>query len=243
MPNLVDYAPAYALGVWVTVQVAVAGIVGAVLVSAVLGALRLSPRRWVRVAAAVLIEASRGASALVVLFWVFYALPLLPGMPRLPPLTASVLVLAVVGGAYGAEIVRAGVAAVDRGQFDACRALGLSRWRAARLVVVPQALTQIVPAFGSLAADIVKWTSIVSFVGVQDMLHVANSVRSITYETVPVFCILAVTYWLLCLGTSVLFRALESALPMTRALRASGVAPCGTARGGPLGGQLGEAPR
>jgi ABC-type amino acid transport system permease subunit len=90
--------------------------------------------------------------------------------------------------AYGAEIVvRRGLQAVPRGQFDAYRALGLPPYHALTRVILPQALSQIVPGFGSLTVDMVKWASIASFVGVQDVLCAANSVRSIIYETVAVF--------------------------------------------------------
>ena len=79
----------------------------------------------VRAVAGGAVELLRGASALVYLFWAYYALPaLMPGIPRFSPFTASITVLSLVGGAYGAEIVRGGLQAVPRGQFDACRALG-----------------------------------------------------------------------------------------------------------------------
>jgi len=139
----------------VTVWVAVASITGAAAGALVLGSLRLSQRRAVRISAVALIELIRGASALVLLFWVFYALPLVPGMPHLSPMTAAILVLSLIGASYGAEIVRSGIETIPKGQLDACHALGLTRYQAFSRIVLPQALSQIVPAFGSLAADMV----------------------------------------------------------------------------------------
>jgi polar amino acid transport system permease protein len=110
---------------------------------------------------------------------------------------------------------------VPRGQFDACRALGLPRYHALTRVILPQALSQIVPGFGSLAFDMVKWTSIASFAGVQDVLYVANSVRSITHETVAVFLIVAASYSMLCFFVRVAFNRIERVLPLNRALRTS----------------------
>ena len=221
MGAIFEYWPSLLAGLVATVKVAFASIAGAALGALVLGALRLSSRRWVRTASLVVIEVARGASALVFLFWVFYALPLLPGMPTLTPLVAAILVLSLIGAAYGAEIVRGGIHAVHAGQTEACRALGLSPLQALRTVVLPQALSQIVPAFGSLAADMIKWTSIVSFVGVQDLLYAANNVRSATYETVAVYCMLALVYWALCLASGSAFRAIERFLPLNRALHAA----------------------
>jgi polar amino acid transport system permease protein len=132
----------------------------------------------------------------------------------------SIFVLSLVGGAYGAEIVVSGLQAVPKGQAEAAHALGLSKYRTLVSVVLPQALTQIVPAFASLAIDMVKWTTIVSFVGVQDLLAVANNIRTMTYSTVGVYVGVALLYLGLCLVTSHLFRLLERALPLNRALNA-----------------------
>jgi His/Glu/Gln/Arg/opine family amino acid ABC transporter permease subunit len=218
---VLEYWPALARGLWTTASVASCSILGAAIGALILGPLRLSQRPLVRIASLVFIEFIRGASAVVFLFWVFYALPMLPGMPRLSPYVASILVLSLVGASYGAEIVRAGIEAVHIGQVDACHALGLSKLQTLTKVVLPQALSQIVPGFSSLAADMVKWTSIVSFVGVPDVLYVANNIRSETYETVSIFCLLAALYWILCLISGAAFRALEELLPLNRALRAT----------------------
>jgi polar amino acid transport system permease protein len=145
---------------------------------------------------------------------------MLPGAPKIGPTTATIMVLSLVGSAYGAEIVRAGIAAVHKGQNEACHALSLSRKDTLFKVVLPQALSQIVPAYGSMARDLIKWTSIVSFVGVQDVLYAANSVRVETYETTKVFVLLALTYYMLTLICGLLFKASEMLLPMNRALRA-----------------------
>lgn len=220
MGAVLAFWPSFAQGLWVTVWVAFCTILGAALGALFLGSLRLSKTPAVRIASAFFIEAIRAPSALVLLFWTFYVLPLLPGMPQLSPLTASILVLSLDGAVYGAEIVRAGVHSVHHGQVDACHALGLSKIQGITKVILPQALSQIVPAFGSIARDMVKWTSIVSFVGVQDVFHVANNVRSQTFETATVFCLLAVLYWILCLVCAAAFRAIEYVLPLNRALRA-----------------------
>ncbi|MCK1516068.1 amino acid ABC transporter permease [Bradyrhizobium sp. 190] len=223
MKAILEYWLVLAQGLWVTIWTSVCIIVGAALSAVVLGALRLSDTPALRVASMLVIEAIRAPSALILLFWVFYALPLLPGMPRLSPLAAAILVLALDGGVYGAEIVRAGIEAVHRGQTDACRALGLSKLQSFTKIVLPQALSQIVPAFGSLARSMIKWTAIASFIGVHDVLYVANFVRGQTYETVTVFCLLAAFYWILNVLCGFAFRALEQVLPLNRALRVARV--------------------
>lgn len=221
MKAVLEYWPALYQGLLVTVWVAICSIVGAAIGSLILGPLRLSTNRLLRIGALVVIEFIRGASALVALFWVFYSLPSLPHMPRLSPIVASILVLSLIGASYGAEIVRGGILAIPRGQLDASHALGLGRFRTLTTVVLPQALSQIVPSFASLAADMVKWTSIVSFVGVRDLLYVGDSIRTATYETVSVYVLLGAIYWALCFICEILFRRVEHILPLNKALRAT----------------------
>lgn len=217
---LAEFLPMIGRGLATTVGIAGASILGCAVVSIVLGLARRSELAAARGIAGLIVELLRGASVLIYLFWVYYALPLVPGMPRLTPIAVSVVVLSLVGGAYGAEIVVAGLQAVPRGQTEAGRSLGLSKYRTFAWIVLPQALTQIVPAFASLAIDMVKWTAIVSFLGVQDLLSVANAIRTITYSTVGVYVGVALVYLGLCLCTSYLFRLAEQALPLNRALAA-----------------------
>ncbi len=216
-----EFLPAIGQGLATTVAIATASILGCAVTSIVLGVARRSTLVPVRATAGFVVELLRGASVLIYLFWVYYALPLVPGMPRLSPLAVSIVVLSLVGGAYGAEIVVSGLQAVPRGQPEAAHALGLSKHQTFIRIVLPQALTQIVPAFASLAIDMVKWTAIVSFLGVQDLLSVANTIRSITYSTVGVYLGVALIYLGLCLATSHLFRLLEQVLPLNRALAAA----------------------
>lgn len=206
-------------GLRVTVLVAVLTIIGSAIGAVILGTLSLSTSWLTSLLTTVFIELIRGPSALILLFWVHYALPMILGIPKMGAFTSAVLVLSLVGSVYGAEIVRAGIGSIPKGQRESCYALGISRWNTMFRVILPQALSQIIPAFGSMARDMVKWTSIVSFVGVQDMLYAANSVRSETFETTKVFCLLAVAYYILTVVCGLFFRAIEWVLPLNRALR------------------------
>ncbi|MGI6870645.1 amino acid ABC transporter permease [Amycolatopsis sp. 3B14] len=219
MNQITPYLPSILQGLITTIAVAVLSILGAAAVSVVVGVLRTLPSRLVQRLALVLVELMRGASAVIYLFWVYYALSAIPGAPQLSPFTASVFVLSAIGGAYGAEIVRGGIQAVAASQRDACRALGLSGRHTLTRIVLPQALSQIVPSFASLAVDLVKWTSIVSFVGVQDVFYAANTARTATNQTVLVFIVLAVLYLVLSVCVAALFRGIEYLLPMNRANR------------------------
>lgn len=221
MKAIVEYWPVLLQGLWITVWLGVCTIIGGAIGAVLIGGLRLSKSARVRSTTMFFVELWRGPSALVWMFWVFFALPVIPGMPRLSPITAAILVLVLEASVYGSEVVRAGLESVHRGQNDACHALGLSKMQSFMKVILPQALSQVVPGFGGMARSMVKWTAIVSFVGVPDLLYVANYVRGQTYETVTVFLLLAATYWVLCLICGYAFRALEWVLPLNRALRAA----------------------
>jgi polar amino acid transport system permease protein len=88
-------------------------------------------------------------------------------------------------------------------------------------VRLPQACSQIVPAFGSVAVDMAKWTSVVSFVTVQDVLYWGNIARSHTNQTIPVYLLLATLYLVLCAAVAGTFRAIEYVLPLSRSVRAT----------------------
>lgn len=224
---MVDYLPMFLRGLQVTVQLSILSIIGCAVFSVVVGALQFSAGFAGRLALNVIVEALRAASVIVYLFWVYYSLPLVPGFPQLNPIVASVVVFSLCGGAYGAEIVRSGLEAVPPGQWQASHALGLSPFRTFTKVILPQALTPIVPAFGSLAVDMVKWTSLASFVGVPDILYVANSIRSLTFDSISVYIFIAVVYFILCTLFSLAFRLIERKLPITRALKAVHAAQTG----------------
>ncbi len=223
MDQLTEFLPAIGQGILTTVLIAALSVAGCVPVSLILGIARGARNGLVRRVAGSIVELLRGASVLIYLFWVYYALPAIPGMPRFDPVTVSIVVLSLVGGAYGAEIVASALEAVPRGQAEAGHALGLSKYRTFSLIVIPQALSQIVPAFSSLAIDMVKWTSVASFVGVQDLLSVANTIRTTTYASVSTYIGVGALYFLLCLLTSLLFGRIERGLPLNRALRAAGM--------------------
>ncbi len=165
-----------------------------VLLAVAAGLARLSRRRWRRILALAYIEFFRGTSALVQLFWLFFALPLVGIV--LPPMAVAVVGLALCTGAYGAEIVRASVLAVPPAQREAAEALGLSLWQARRLVVLPQAVLRALPPFGNLLVELLKLTSLTSLITLPDLTFQAQSINAALFRTGPIFAIVLVFYGL-----------------------------------------------
>ncbi|MGI8791819.1 MAG: amino acid ABC transporter permease [Acidimicrobiales bacterium] len=164
-------------GTWITLQVlAIAFALGAFL-SLGIGVARLSDRRWIRGAALVYVEISRGISSIVLLFWMAFALPILFGFEQPSLLLMGSLALGLNMGGYGAEIVRGAILSVPKGQHEASVALNLTEGQRVRYVVLPQAMPIILPPMGNLTIEILKGTALVSLIGLSDLTFEISKLR------------------------------------------------------------------
>lgn len=168
---------------------------------------RLRPWGPLRLAATTYVEFFRGTSALIQLFWLFFALPL-AGI-TLPPMLVGIGGLGLCMGAYGSEIVRAAVLAVPASQVDAARALGLPPRRAFCLVILPQALAAAIPSIGNIGIELLKLTSLVSLITLRDLTFEAQTVHTLTLRTGPVFAVVLLAYYLLSRLVTLTTAALE----------------------------------
>ena len=205
-------------GAWVTVQLTLMGSALAVVVAFAAGLGRLSRFMAVRALATTYIEFFRGTSIFVQLFWVYFVLPF-AGI-TLTPLQAGVLALGLNVGAYGAEVVRGAVKAIGREQREACIALNLTRFQAMRHIVLPQALSLMLPTFGNNAIELLKGTAVVSLISLSDMTFQAQVVRAQTGSTLIPFATILLLYfvmaWLISLGMRWLERRVSRGLDGVR---------------------------
>ncbi|MGW4030467.1 ectoine/hydroxyectoine ABC transporter permease subunit EhuC [Streptomyces sp. NPDC004838] len=195
-------------GVWITVQLTVLGAAFAAAVSFAVGLAR-AHRLWiVRFVAGVYFEVFRGTSALILMFWIFFVLPLAFGW-QLVPMWAAVLTLGLTYGAYGSEVVRGAVAAVSAGQREAGIALGFTPAQQLRRVVLPQAWPEMIPPFGNLLIELLKATALVSVMGVPDIAFGASLVRNATGDSAPVYTVILLMYFVIAFVLTRGMRALE----------------------------------
>jgi polar amino acid transport system permease protein len=184
---------------------------GAYLIGAVLGALvawmRRAHRRPVRVVARWVVELIRAVPVLVWLFIVFYGLPQY-GI-SLSPVVAATLTLGVIASAYLSEIYRGGLAAIDRGQWDASAALGLSRRDTALRVIVPQTLRVSGPAMAGYGIWLLKDSALASTIGVVELTYRASAEAQTTGKGLTVFIMVGVIYLLLGLPMAVASRSVD----------------------------------
>ncbi|OPZ81715.1 MAG: Inner membrane amino-acid ABC transporter permease protein YecS [bacterium ADurb.Bin429] len=179
----------------VTAEVAAGGALLGVVVAAILALLRMSDMPAVRWAVTGYVEFMRGTPLLVQLLVIYFGGPQI-GI-NLEPLTAGIIGLGLNAGAYISEIFRGSIQSIPRGQMEAARSLGMSHWLAMRRVIWPQALRHAVPALGSSFAALVKDTSLVSIITVNELLLVTQQRVSSTYRPIELYLIAGVLYFLL----------------------------------------------
>lgn len=183
----------------------------ALVLSSVLGLLIALARRAtflpLRAAALVYIEALRGSPLLVqiLFFWYVVAARFEIADRQL----VGVLVLSAFSSAYLAEMIRAGIGSVGASQLESARAIGLTRWQTYRFVVFPQALRHVLPPLAGQFASLIKDSSLLSIIGLEEFTFRAQQVNSATYSTLESFIPLGIGYLLLTLPISALARALE----------------------------------
>lgn len=198
-------------GLVVTLELTVVAMLAGVVIGVVLAVMRMSDAPVVSSVAWAYIWFFRGTPVLVqLLFWynLSYLFPQITlGVPFtdvtfmtvnantwVTPLVAACLGLSLNEGAYMAEIVRAGINAVDEGQHEAAAALGMTKMRALRLVVLPQAMRVIIPPTGNETISMLKTSSLASVVTVTELLYSVNQIYARTYETIPLLIVASIWY-------------------------------------------------
>jgi len=208
--EIIQFSPQLLKGTLVTIQLTVLSIILAVIIAFVFGVMRHSKIRVLNIIALVYIDFFRGSSALVILYWLYFALPFL-GI-SLTPMAAGVVGLGATFGAYGADFVRGSIEAIPREQYMAATALNFTRWQTTTRIILPQAIIRMVPPFGNLFIQLLKGTALVSLITIHDLTFQAQILRSQTYRTVVLFSMTLVMYFVLALLITTAMRALERKL-------------------------------
>jgi polar amino acid transport system permease protein len=186
--------------------------VGALTTGSVLGLIvalgRMSQRPLLRMPAIAYIEVFRNTPALIQLMWMYYCLPILTGL-EMSAVTSATVALAVNGAAYIAEIIRGGIQGVDRGQVEAARTLGMSYAQTMRKVVLPQAFRRMIPPYVNESVSILKFSSLVSVLGVADLTYQAQVLSTTSFRPIEIFTFIALVYLVLCSALAYMARRLE----------------------------------
>ena len=204
-----------AAGVWATVAVSVCAILLSVLLGTLVALAGLSRSKLLQRFNRVYVELFRSVPLLVLLLWVFYGLPVIIGL-QLGVFATGVVSMALSDSAFEAEVFRAGIQSVPKGQTEAAEALGLSWGQKMWDVVIPQAIRVILPALGNQFVYVLKMSSLISVIGLQDLTRRANELNVNEYRPLEIYTLLVVEYLLLILLVSWLVRRLERKMATAR---------------------------
>ena len=202
------YAPMFVGGLVVTLKVTGAALLLAFVLGFLISVLKVLPCMPRRVILDFYTSIFRGIPLIVLLFIAYFGMPQLTGY-KISMFAASVLTLGLNGSATVSETVRGGIEGVDRGQYDAARALGLPYPSMMWEIIIPQALRSVAPALVNEAITVLKSSSLVATIGLMDMMRAAQSVQALTYRAFEPFVVVAAIYYVIVMALVALSRRLE----------------------------------
>ncbi|AHF79378.1 Polar amino acid ABC transporter inner membrane protein (plasmid) [Sodalis praecaptivus] len=191
---LYQYWPVFLNGAIITLEITFGATLIGLLIGLPVGILRSSTSRLLRFITTVYVEVIRSTPALVQIVWVYYCVPILFNI-KLGAESAVILTLGIHCGAYVAEIVRAGVEGVDKGQFMAARSIGMSYYLTIRRIILPQAVQRMIPPFINEFANLMKLSTLGSVIAVYELLQSSNNLISLTYRPLEVYTFLALVFF------------------------------------------------
>ena len=190
------YVPLIWRGIGVTMGYTAATVVAGLVLGLLAGLMRINTPWPIRFISRTYIEIFRCTPLLVQLVWVYYALPVLIGV-ELSAAMACFLTLSCYAGAFYAEIFRGGIESIDRGQWEAGRAIGMTRGRIFRKIVLPQAVQVMIPSFINQTVLQLKNTSLVSVVAVGDLLYQGTVISAAVFRPLEVYTAIAIIYFVI----------------------------------------------
>ncbi|WP_036177903.1 amino acid ABC transporter permease [Ureibacillus massiliensis] len=198
-------------GLGITVSVLVVSALIAYFMAFIAGLSKLSKNKVITGITGVYVEVFRGTSLIVQLFWLYYAIPMLFGIQLGSNWWTGVIAIGLNYGAYLSEVVRSSVLAVDKGQTEAGIALNMSSFQRMRYIILPQAVRMMLPEFGNYTIQMMKATSLVSLIGMRDILYYGDIMRSTNLSQAPlIYVAVLIMYFVLALPLIWLTRKGES---------------------------------
>ncbi|MCR5085675.1 MAG: amino acid ABC transporter permease [Succinivibrionaceae bacterium] len=191
--------PLLGVGALVTLQISLVSVALGVVIGLLVGICEISRYWWLRYPAKVYVDFIRGTPLLVQIFIIYFALPIVIGA-RIDPYVAAVAACSINSGAYVAEIFRAGIQSIDRGQTEAGRSLGLTWYQNMRFIVVPQAFRRIIPQLGNEFIAMLKDSSLVSVIGFEELTRKGQLIIASTYASLEIWVTVAIIYLVMTLS-------------------------------------------
>ena len=210
-----DYSSSFFKGLGLTLAFSVISVFLALFLGAILCLAKISTFKPLSFIATAYIEIIRGVPLLLQLLLIYAMMPRISlGSFLNTEILAAILALFLNSGAYVAEIFRSGIQAVDKGQMEAGRALGLSKWQTMRKIIIPQAIKNVLPSIGNELIMVIKETSLASTVdaGIGELMSVKKQITAATFSNIPPFIVIAIMYFVVTFTLSKVVRYIERRL-------------------------------
>lgn len=208
---MINSLPLLVAGAGITIQITAISVGLGLVIGMFVGIARISNVKLLRWLAAIYIDFLRGTPLLVQIFLIYFALPVILGQ-RIDPFIAAITACGINSGAYIAEIFRAGIQAIDEGQMEAGRSLGMTWVQTMRYIIVPQAFKNIVPPLGNEFIALLKDSSLVSVIGFEELTRRGQLIIARTYGSLEIWITVAIIYLIMTLTISRLVAYLEKRL-------------------------------
>lgn len=198
-------------GMSVTIYISVISIIISMIIGFIVAIPSLAKNKFLTYINIGYVEIVRSVPLLVLILWVYYGLPIMTGL-SFSPFVSGIIALSISESAFQAEIFRAGINSIKKSQWEAGSSLGLNFFKRLRLVILPQAIKNILPALGNQFVYVLKMSSLVSIIGIADLTRKANELVVTTYRPLEIYTFLILEYLLLILIVSYFVRRLEKKL-------------------------------
>ena len=208
---MINSLPLLITGAGITIQITAISVGLGLIIGMFVGIARISNVKLLRWLAAIYIDFLRGTPLLVQIFLIYFALPVILEQ-RVDPFIAAITACGINSGAYIAEIFRAGIQAIDEGQMEAGRSLGMTWVQTMRYIIVPQAFKNIVPPLGNEFIALLKDSSLVSVIGFEELTRRGQLIIARTYGSLEIWLSVAIIYLVMTLTISRLVAYLEKRL-------------------------------
>lgn len=195
-------------GALVTIEITAISVGLGMLFGMFIGIAEISKNTFLRTVSRVYVTFLRGTPLLVQIFMIYFALPVIIGM-RVDPFIAAIAACSINSSAYVAEIFRAGIQSVDRGQMEAARSLGLTWRQAMKFVIIPQAFKRVIPPLGNEFIAMLKDSSLVSVIGFEELTRQGQLIIATTYGAIEIWTVVAFLYLAMTLPITRLVSYLE----------------------------------
>ena len=198
-------------GLTTTIYISVVSIIISMFLGLVVAIPSLAKNKFLTYINIGYVEIVRAVPLLVLILWIYYGLPIMTGI-SFSPFVSGIIALAISESAFQAEIFRAGINSIKKAQWEAGSSLGLNFFKRLRLVILPQAIKNILPAIGNQFVYVLKMSSLVSIIGIGDLTRKANELVVTTYRPLEIYTFLILEYLVLILIVSFFVRKLEKNL-------------------------------